>query len=92
MRRFNLLSLSLTLILIFSFSLIPDAVENITIRVDPDVEVWGEDVVKGTDLLVPEERVRHPHLTSVGQSQVFDPLWKEIFFLLMFNFNEDNKP
>ena len=55
------------------FSL-PDAVENITIRVDPDVEVGGEDVVEGTDLLVPEECVRHPHLASVSQSQVSDSL------------------
>ena len=76
MRRFNLLSLSLTLILIFSFSLIPDAVENITIRVDPDVEVGGEDVVELSDLLVPEERVRHPDLADVGERQVFDFIWK----------------
>ena len=63
------------------YNLLPDAVENIPIRVDPDVEVGGEDVVEGSNLLVPEERVRHPHLTSVSQSQVFDPLWNERFFI-----------
>ena len=56
-----------------SFSLlIPDAVENITIRVDPDVEVGGEDVVEGPDLLVPEESVRHPDFAWVGDGQVGD--------------------
>ena len=64
-----------------SSSLLPDAVEDVPVRVDPDVEVGGEDVVEGSNLLVPEERVRHPHLTSVSQSQVFDPLWNERFFI-----------
>ena len=56
------------------YNLLPDAVENIPIRVDPDVEVGGQDVVEGTDLFVPEECVRHPHLTGVSQRQVSDPL------------------
>ena len=55
----------------------PDAVEDITIWIHPDVQVGGQDVVEGSDLLVPEERVRHPDLAHVGQSQVFDFIWEE---------------
>ena len=51
-----------------SISFIPDAVQNIPIRVDPDVEVGGENIMEGTDLFIPEECVRHPHLTGVSQS------------------------
>ena len=58
-----------------NFLLIPDAVENITVRIDPDVEVGGEDVVEGTDLLVPEESVGHPDLAGVGHRQILDLPW-----------------
>ena len=54
--------------------LLPDAVQNIPIRVDSDVEIGSENVVEGTNLLVPEESIRHPHLTSISQSQVANPL------------------
>ena len=50
-----------------SSSLLPDAVEDVPVRVDPDVEVGREDVVELTDLLVPEECVRHPDLTGVRE-------------------------
>ena len=42
-----------------------DAVEDITIGMDPDVEVGGQDVVEIADLLIPEESVRHPDLACV---------------------------
>ena len=51
----------------------PDAVEDITIWIHPDVQVGGQDVVEGSDLLVPEERVRHPDLAGVREGQVADP-------------------
>ena len=50
----------------------PDAVEDVAVWEDPDVEVGGEDVVELSDLLVPEERVRHPDLTRVGDGEVGD--------------------
>ena len=56
----------------------PDAVEDVAVWKDPDVEVGGEDVVELPDLLVPEEGVRHPHLARVSQGQVLDPLWRKI--------------
>ena len=59
-----------------SSSLLPDAVEDVPVRVDPDVEVGGEDVVESSDLLVPEESIRHPDLTGVREGEVTDPLWK----------------
>ena len=52
----------------------PDAVEDVAVWEDPDVEVGGEDVVELPDLLVPEEGVRHPHLARISQGQVADPL------------------
>ena len=52
----------------------PDAVEDVAVWEDPDVEVGGEDVVELPDLLVTEEGVRHPHLARVRQGQVLDPL------------------
>ena len=42
-----------------------DAVEDVAIGMDPDVEVGGQDVVEIADLLVPEEGVRHPDLACV---------------------------
>ena len=54
----------------------PDAVEDVAVWEDPDVEVGGEDVVELSDLLVPEERVWHPDLAYVGERQVFDFIWK----------------
>ena len=42
-----------------------DAVEDVAIRVNPDVEVWRQDVVEIAKLLVPEESVRHPDLARV---------------------------
>ena len=51
-----------------------DAVEDVAVGEDSDVEVGGEDVVELPDLLVTEEGVRHPHLACVRQGQVLDPL------------------
>ena len=48
----------------------PDAVEHVSIRIDTDVEVGSEDLVKPPNLLVSEESVRHPHLASIGHGQV----------------------
>ena len=48
--------------------------------------------MEGTDLLVPEERVRHPDFTSIGQGQISDPLWNyEGGFLLLLNFNDGER-
>ena len=55
----------------------PDAVEDVPVRVDPDVEVGGEDVVELSDLLVPEERVRHPDLARVSEGEVADLVWRD---------------
>ena len=50
----------------------PDAVEDVSVREDPDVEVGGEDLVEPRHLLVPEEGVRHPHLACICHGQVPD--------------------
>ena len=50
----------------------PDAVEDVAVREDPDVEVGGQDLVEARHLLIPEEGVRHPHLARVSQGQVAD--------------------
>ena len=44
-----------------------DAVEDITVWEDSDIDIVDEDVVEVTSLLVAEERVRHPHLLRVSQ-------------------------
>ena len=51
----------------------PDAVKNVAIRKDPDVDIVDEDVVKVASLLVPEECVRHPNLLRVSQGEILDP-------------------
>ena len=56
----------------------PDAVEDVTVREDSDVEVGGEDLVEPRHLLVPEEGVRHPDLARVSEGEVADLLWREI--------------
>ena len=53
----------------------PDAVEDVAIREDPDVDIVDEDVVKVASLLVPEECVRHPNLLRVSQGEILYPSW-----------------
>ena len=55
----------------------PDAVEDVAVREDPDVDVVDEDVVKVSSLLVPEERVRHPDLLWVSQGEILNPPCKK---------------
>ena len=50
----------------------PDAVEDVTVGEDTDIEVRGEDAVEPGDLLVPEEGVRHPNFASICHGQVAD--------------------
>ena len=45
-----------------------DAVENITVREDSNVEVGSEDVVKCSNLLISEECVGHPNFAGIRQS------------------------
>ena len=52
----------------------PDAVEDITIWIHPDVQVGSQDVVEGSYFLIPEESIRHPDLAGVREGQVADPL------------------
>ena len=49
-----------------------DAVENITIREDTDIEVGCQDVVEGSNLLISEERIWHPNFAGIRQGQIFD--------------------
>ena len=56
----------------------PDAVEDVTVREDSDVEVGGEDLVEPRHLLVPEESVRHPDLARVSEGEVADLIWREM--------------
>ena len=48
----------------------PDAVEDGAVREDADVEVGLQDCVEGTNLLVPEESVRHPDFTRICHRQI----------------------
>ena len=50
----------------------PYTVEDISIREDPDVQVWLNYLVEFCILLVPEESVRHPHFGPLCHGQVFD--------------------
>ena len=43
----------------------PDAVEDVTVRKDSDVQVRLDDVVKLCLLLISEECVRHPNLVKL---------------------------
>ena len=61
----------------------PDAVENVAVWEDPDVEVWRQDLVESRNLLVPEESVRHPDLPSVGESEVADLVCSSMLTLEM---------
>ena len=54
--------------------MLPDTVENISIREDPDIKVRSEDLMESSNLLIPEESVRHPHLAGIRQGQVPDTL------------------
>ena len=48
----------------------PDAEQDGTVGVYPDVEVGHQHVVHRSSPLVPEEGVRHPDLAGVGDCQV----------------------
>ena len=48
----------------------PDAVEDVSVGEDPDVQVRREDVVELADLLISKKGVRHPHFACISQSQI----------------------
>ena len=54
----------------------PDAVENVSVGVDADVDVGHDDLVLLGLLLVAEEGVRHPDLGGVRQRQVVQLAWE----------------
>ncbi len=49
---------------------LPDAVQDVPVGIDPDVQVGLDDVVKLSIFFIPEEGVRHPDLAGVRQGQV----------------------
>ena len=55
----------------------PDAVEDVTIGEDSDVDVVDQDGVELSGFFVPEKRVRHPDLAGIRQGQVFHPALKK---------------
>ena len=50
----------------------PDAVQHISIRINSDIKVWGEYLVKAPNLLISEESVWHPHFAGICHGQVPD--------------------
>lgn len=60
---------------VYSMSTLPDAIENTTVGVDAQVHIGQNDVMEVTQLLVLEEKVRHPHLVRLRQGQVLYPTW-----------------
>ena len=54
-----------------------DAEEDRPVSVEPDVEVWYENIVHGSSPLVPEESVRHPDLAGVRDGEVGDLIWSQ---------------
>ena len=55
----------------------PDAVEDVTIGEDSDVQVGLYNVMKLTILLISEESVWHPDLADVRQGEILDLLCNE---------------
>ena len=53
---------------------LPDAVENIALREDPDVNIGHQDVVESSLLFISEEGVWHPNFLGICHGQVFYPL------------------
>ena len=53
---------------------VPYTVKYISIRKYTDIKVGSENRVEGTNLLVPEESVRHPNFTGISESKVADAL------------------
>ena len=51
---------------------LPNAVEDISIWEDADVQIWGEDVMESSDFLISEESVWHPHFAGICQGEVAD--------------------
>lgn len=57
-------------------SAVPDAIENLAIGEDPDVDVGHDNLVLPGLFLVAEECVWHPDLGRISQGQVFQPTFK----------------
>ena len=66
---------------------LPYAVEDITAREDPDIQVGGQDGVEATYLLISEECVRHPHFAGFCHCQVTDFIWTVNTFPIWFCFS-----
>ena len=52
------------------FISLPYAVENVSVWVDPDVQVGLDDVVKVSILFIAKKCIWHPNLPGIGKSQV----------------------
>lgn len=52
------------------FFLLPDAVQNIPVGMNPDVHVGHYEIVELALLLIRKEQIRHPHPGGVRQRQV----------------------
>ncbi len=50
---------------------LPDTIEDVSVGVDPHVQVGLDDVVELARLLVSEEGVRHPHLDMVRLGWIY---------------------
>jgi len=57
-------------VLSISSPTVPDAVKDLAVRVDADVDVGHDDLVLARLLLVAEEGVGHPNLRWVRQRQI----------------------
>lgn len=49
---------------------IPNAVQDVAIREDPDVNIWDDDVVEVSLSLVGKEEIRHPDFLGIREGEV----------------------
>ena len=53
-------------------SWLPDTVEHVSPREDPDIKVWCQDFMESSNFLISKESVRHPHFAGISHCQVTD--------------------
>ena len=50
----------------------PNTIQHITIRVNPHIEVWSENIVEPSYLLISKETVWLPDFPDISQCQILD--------------------
>ena len=60
----------ITLITLITLS--PNTIQHVAIRVNPNVQIWSQNIMETSDLFISKETVRLPDFSDIRQCQILD--------------------